>query len=138
MSSLEKKHNFCSCSGLKSLNQTSQSCPLPTNPQLRPELQDITQRLLNQRPILLKGYTLHKKPDLKLDYTLQADGPSASLSYKKRQETCRKIINASYSLRVCKKILGKELWEKVWQICVEEAQVELVLFISMINTILKL
>ena len=123
-----KTQDFCSCSGLKSLNETRRSCPPSTTYRLVTKLQDITERIIDKQQILLKGLGLTRKPDLEHDETLQADRPSQSLSYKRREEICHKILNASDSLRVCKNIVGEELWQKIWQICVEETQVKLLHF----------
>lgn len=119
--------SFCSCSGLKSLNQTTESCPPVSFSPLNTGLNDITNTIIIKQKVLLKGYGFSKKSQVKYDQGLQADAPSQSMSYKRREEICHKILNASDALQLCKKLLGEEIWQKIWQICVEEIQVKLVL-----------
>lgn len=87
-------------------------------------LKDITEKVLEKQQVLKKGFRLKRKY-FKHDYSLQADGPSRSRSYEAREEICDKILNASDSLQVCKNILRKDIWQTIWQICVEEAQVKI-------------
>ena len=124
--SLERntQDSFCSCSGLQSLNQTTESCPHVSFSRLHTGLNDITETIMNKQKVLLKGYGFSKKSHLNHDRGLQADAPSQSMSYKRREEICHKILNASDALKLCKKLLGEEIWQKIWQICVEETQVK--------------
>lgn len=121
--------DFCSCSGLKSLNKTTESCPPVSFSQLHTGLNDITERISNKQRVLLKGFGFSKTSHFKHDQGLQADAPSQPMSYKRREEICHKILNATDALQLCKDLLGKEIWQKIWQICVEETQVKLHCFL---------
>ena len=115
--------DYCSCSGLKSLNQSRQSCPSSGSSPSPNEAQDITEKVINKQSVLLKGFVSNNASHLKQEDSLQADAPIKSSSYKEREEICCNILNRSDPLHICKNVLGSELWEKILQICVEETQV---------------
>ncbi|XP_028409030.1 fibropellin-1-like isoform X2 [Dendronephthya gigantea] len=112
--------DFCSCSGLESLNQSRQSCQPSRSSPSPDEALDITKKIIDKQPVLLKGFGSNNGLHSKHEDSLQADAPIQS--YERSEKICHNILNTSDPQHVCKSVLGSELWRKILQICMDETQ----------------
>ena len=119
------RKEFCACSGLKTLNLSKMNCPPSTaRVTLGDGNLDVTRKILDKQGILLKDHSFHVNSQQNSRLALQADAPHQTIPYERGRELCETILNETDVLKVCKDALGEELWKKMKQICLQDAQVK--------------
>ena len=116
---------FCACYGHRTANITHQDCrPSVIRTPLDDYGYDVTDQIMHYQSLVEEGVSHNLRSHHDATKTvLQADSPSHPTSYDQRRNLCQSILNETGPSLICLEALGKDLWNSIYQICLQDAQV---------------